>query len=1036
MGLLKPFSTFPSILDAMGKCLYSSCKDNFLSTTCNSYLQQLYQQWNQDPSIVNESWRNYFETLQSPSALLKDDAGHKQNPSQRPFPNGAVAETTYKLQQLIRAYQVRGYHKANLDPLGILRPELDFGEWAPELDPEYYGFNSQDMNQKFPLGPNLLDQWFPNSAGDNKPTLLQICNALKSIYSSTIGLEYMHIPSREQCDWLRSHFEKPDRINFNRQQLIQIFQWLTGAHTFESFVHAKFPGEKRFALEGCESFVPGMMGLLVVASQLGTKSVVLGMAHRGRVNVLSNVIQKPNESIFCEFNGDVDLSVEGSGDVKYHLGMNCDRILPNGCKINISLVANPSHLEAVDAVVLGKVKALQFLTNDTSFDSNLPVIVHGDAAFSGQGVVYEALGFSELPSYSVGGTIHVVINNQIGFTTDPRFSRSTPFCTDLAKVVNAPIMHVNGDDVEAVVFCMQLAMKWRNKFKKDVVVDLIGYRRHGHNEFDEPSFTQPRMYKAIQQKERVLEEFSRKLQGKGILTKDEAESLKREEMEKYEKAYTASKSYKPTTKEWLTSTWNGFPSPSQIANETFPAESTGISKDALVKVANALVNIPDGFHPHKGIVRLLEGRRKMLFSSERPSKNNDARNNTHGKKDSNEKTSTTQSILSDACLLDMGTAEALAFGGLLLEGHPVRLSGQDVERGTFSQRHAVFHDQEQEKQFVQLNNIDKNQSKFQICNSSLSEFGALGFEYGYSLVDPNILVLWEAQFGDFANNAQCIIDQFIVSGERKWIQRSGLTLLLPHGYDGAGPEHSNAHIERFLSLCDDWPEEMTDPVQLKGMFFICNFHLFTLEYSMERALQDCNIQIVYPTTPANYFHSLRRQVKRKFRKPLVILTSKNLLRHPMARSSLAELLDKTQFKTVIVDGKDDKMKAKVIRLILCSGQVYFTLMKAIQDKPEMEKIAIIRVEQISPFPYDQLTSEIGKYSNLKEIVWVQEEAQNVGPWFYVEPRIKMVQKLIKQSNIPVWYAGRKPYAGIATGFKKQHIEQEQALIKEAITLTK
>jgi 2-oxoglutarate dehydrogenase E1 component len=704
------------------------------------------------------------------------------------------------------------------------------------------------------------------------------------------------------------------------------------------------------------------------------------MAHRGRLNVLSNVVRKPNESIFCEFSGSLEPSVEGSGDVKYHLGMNYVRPTPSGKKVHLSLVANPSHLEAVNPVVMGKTRALQFYSNDIKDHHRaMPIIIHGDAAFAAQGVVYETLGFHELPAYTVGGSIHVVINNQVGFTTDPRFNRSTPYCTDIAKSINAPIFHVNGDDAEAVTFVCQLAADYRQTFKRDVVVDIVCYRKHGHNEVDQPSFTQPRMYKTISKQKPTLEKYSQQLLSEGTFSEEFIKENKDRVWKTLEESYSKSKDYKPTSREWLSSSWDGFKSPSELAVQVVPSYPTGANPETLRNVGRAISSYPADFTVHNVLKKILAARQKAVTEEKG---------------------------------IDWATAEALAFGTLLSEGTHVRLSGQDVERGTFSHRHAVLHDQKDESIYIPLNNLTPTQGQFTVSNSSLSEFGVLGFELGYSLVNPNSLIMWEAQFGDFANNAQCIIDQFISCGEEKWLQRTGLTMLLPHGYDGQGPEHSSARIERYLQLIDEHPYKYPE--------------------NMDRQIQDCNMQVVYCTTPANYFHVLRRQIHRELRKPLVVFNSKSLLRHPMAKSDLSELEEGTSFKRAICESGEDLVEPEKVRThIFCSGQVYYTLLKARQQNG-VNDVAITRIEQISPFPFDLVHKFADKYPNA-ELVWCQEENMNYGSWTYVEPRIRTaLTKSEYHEGKHIRYTGRDPAASVATGNKKQHVKEEVAFVSDAL----
>jgi 2-oxoglutarate dehydrogenase E1 component len=620
--------------------------------------------------------------------------------------------------------------------------------------------------------------------------------SFKLFAGGAVGIQYVHIPDKEQCDWIRERVEIPKPWNYTVEEKRMILDRLIWSESFENFIANKYPNEKRFGLEGCEALIPGMKALIDRSVDHGVKNVIMGMPHRGRLNVLANVIRKPVEAILNEFLG-AEEGESATGDVKYHLGANYVRPTPSGKKVSLSLVANPSHLEAVDPVVLGKTLAIQhFAQDETAHSSAMSVLIHGDAAFAGQGVVYETMGFHNLPRYGTGGTIHLLVNNQIGFTTDPRFARSTPYPSDIAKSIDAPIFHVNGDNVEAVTFVCQLAADYRAKYKKDVVVDIVCYRRYGHNETDQPMFTQPRMYKAIAKQPTPLTKYTKFLVDRGTFTEKDIEEHKKWVWGMLESAAAAADTYVPSAKEWLSSTWPGFPSPKELAEKTLPVRRTGASKQVLKRIGTAISTYPPGFTPHKNLARILATRGKTV---------------------------------EEGTNIDWSTAEALAFGSLVLEKKHVRVSGQDVERGTFSQRHAVIHDQENEQQYLPLNDLGTNQAAFVICNSSLSEFGTLGFELGYSLVSPDCLTMWEAQFGDFANNAQCIIDQFIAAGERKWLQRSGLVVSLPHGYDGQGPEHSSGRIERFLQLCDDHP------------------HIFPTPEKIERQHQDCNMQVVYPT---------------------------------------------------------------------------------------------------------------------------------------------------------------------------------------------
>ena len=885
-----------------------------------------------------------------------------------------------KVQLLVRAYQVRGHHKAKIDPLGIKdMADLD-ASYPKELKLEHYGWTEKDLDRKISLGPGILPRF---ADGDRKQmTLREIIAACEKTYCGSYGVEYVHIPDRYRCDWIRERVEIPQPYAYPIDEKRRILDRLIWSDSFERFLATKYPNDKRFGLEGCESLIPGMKAMIDRSVDLGVRSIVIGMPHRGRLNVLSNVIRKPNESIFGEFAGTSESNAyEGSGDVKYHLGMNFERPTPSGKRVSLSLVANPSHLEAEDPVVLGKTRAIQHYSSDEeTHEASMGLLIHGDAAFAAQGVVYETMGMYALPHYSTGGTIHLVVNNQIGFTTDPRFARSTPYATDIAKAIDAPIFHVNGDDVEAVTFICQLASEWRQTFKTDCIVDIICYRKHGHNESDQPSFTQPRMYEVIAKKEPALQVYCDQLIKEGSLTKEDVEEHKKWIWGQLEDTFSRSRNYQKSEREWLTSSWHGFASPKDLATKILPHLPTAVEESVLKEVGRALGAYPDDFNVHRNLKRIIKSRT-----------------------DSIEK----------GVAIDMSTAEALAFGTLCKEGNHVRVAGQDVERGTFSQRHAVLHDQKNESTYTSLQHVDANQGKFVICNSSLSEFGVLGFEYGYSLSSPDALIMWEAQFGDFANNAQCIIDQFIASGESKWLQRSGIVLSLPHGYDGQGPEHSSARMERFLQLCSEEPTVYPSPDKL------------------DRQHQDCNMQLVYCTTPANLFHVLRRQVHREFRKPLVLFFSKSLLRHPLARSNLNDFMGESFFMRVIDEqGHGDILKdpSECERAIICSGQVWAALYKA-RETNKIDNIPIIRLEQFHPFPWEPLNEALSKYKNLKSLVYCQEEPMNAGAWTFVQPRLRTLMKHMDISNIELEYCGRPMSASVATGNKGQHKAEEEGFLK-------
>ncbi|KAI9495794.1 oxoglutarate dehydrogenase, E1 component [Zychaea mexicana] len=953
--------------------------DSFLHGNAANYIEEMYEAWLHDPSSVHISWQVYFKNMKNgvqpgqaymaPPTLVP--SGSARLPS---LPSDVVAGASdlevldhMKIQLMVRAYQVRGHHIANLDPLGILNADLQDSS-PPELSPKFYGFTEKDLDRTFTLGPGIL----PAYGTDSKKMTLR----------GSIGVEYIHIPDRSQCDWIRQRIETPTPYKFTVDQKRVIFDRLTWSDSFERFIASKYPSEKRFGLEGGETLIPGMKAMIDRSVDLGVESIVIGMPHRGRLNVLSNVVRKPNESIFCEFSGALEPSEEGSGDVKYHLGMNYVRPTPSGKRVHLSLVANPSHLEAADPVVLGKTRALQFYSKDAEREHSMAILMHGDAAFAGQGIVYETMGFHDLPAYTTGGTIHIVVNNQVGFTTDPRFGRSTPYCTDIAKSISAPVFHVNADDAEAVTFVMQLASDWRQTFHKDVVIDLVCYRRHGHNETDQPSFTQPRMYQAIEKQTPVAEKYASQLKSEGSMSDSDVDETKMRVWKILEESYAKSKDYTPTSREWLSSSWPGFKSPKELAEEVLPHFPTGVSMETLQQVGKALTTFPENFSIHRNLKRILQNREKALNAG----------------KD-----------------IDWATGEALAWGSLLLENKHVRCSGQDVERGTFSQRHAVLHDQKNERPYTLLNHISPEQGNLTICNSSLSEYGVLGFELGYSMVDPNALVIWEAQFGDFANNAQCIIDQFIAAGEQKWLQRTGLVLQLPHGYDGQGPEHSSSRIERYLQMCDDNPSTYPSPEKL------------------QRQHQDCNMQVVYATTPAQYFHVMRRQIHREFRKPLILPFSKSLLRHPLARSALEDMTGDKHFQLYLPDVHPEHLQSpdKIKKHILCTGQVYYALLRA-REQNKITDVAISRVEQPNPFPYEQVKDHVDKYPNA-EVVWCQEEPMNMGMWQHVSPRINTVLSQTENfKSKPVQYTGREPSASVATGNKKRHFQEEYDFLSWAL----
>lgn len=993
-----------SLGSKLSKRFASTDQDVFMKTTNVGYMDHMYSAWQEDPNSVHISWQTYFKNLDSgvqPAAAFQTPPGLNSFPATAPMPTtpaGAanLSETHssmsvdvlnhLKAQMLVRAYQVRGHFHAKVDPLHLSNGyDLSFNTGFPklpsELTPEHYGWKkAEDLEQEVSLGPGIL----PRFGQGKKIKIKDLIAALDRAYCSSYGVQYMHIPSRHMCEWIREHIEVPVPFKYSKEQkrsILDRFMWST---VFEQFLATKFPNDKRFGLEGGESLVPGLKFMIDKLVEDGVEDIFIGMPHRGRLNVLSNVVRKPNENIFAEFHGSTTFD-EGSGDVKYHLGMNYQRPTTSGKKVNLSLVANPSHLEAEDPIVLGLARAAQCSKNDIeTHEKSLGILMHGDAAVEGQGVVYETMGTHTLKNYSTGGTIHIIVNNQIGFTTDPRSGRSTPYPSDFAKTMDAPVFHVNGDDIEACIFIFNLAAKWRKEFKRDVIIDMFCYRKHGHNEIDQPAFTQPMMYAVIEKKKPALEYYKEQLLREGTFTEKEIQEHQDWIWGILEDAFKKSKNYESKDREqWVATEWRDFKTARELATEILPHNPTNITEEVFKEVGTAISTWPEGFNTHRILQRILKSRKKSIDDGEG---------------------------------IDMSTGEALAFGSLLKEGFEIRVSGQDVERGTFSQRHAVLHDQKDGKTYTPLKTLGETPSKFTISNSHLSEYGVYGFEYGYSLHDPRSLVMWEAQFGDFANTAQVITDQFLASGESKWNQRTGLVVSLPHGYDGQGPEHSSARLERYLQLGDE------------------DYRAFPLEEKLQRQHQDANMAVAYPTTPANLFHLLRRQMHREFRKPLVMVWSKALLRHPLARSSKSDFVDEAGFQWIIEDpelGKSINSKEDIKRVIVCSGQVYATLVKARAEK-KITDTAIIRIEQLHPFPWQQLKESFNSFSSLTDIVYTQEEPLNAGAWSYVSPRLDVVlSETENYSNVRCRYAGRDPSASVAAGAKKMHISQEQAFIKDA-----
>ncbi len=962
------------------------------------YIEEIYAKFENDPASVDAGWQEFFKGLKDQPA---DAARNAEGPSWAranwpPTPRGdlisaldsnwegveaAVGEKlkakaraaggelsqadlqratrdSVRALMLIRAYRMRGHFHADLDPLG-LATQVDH----EELDPRSYGFSEADWDRKIFLDHVL---------GLDYASLREIVALCQRTYCQTLGVEFMHISNGAQKSWLQERIEGPDKeISFTREGKRAILTKLVEAEGFEKFSDTKFTGTKRFGLDGGEALIPALEQIIKRGGNLGVKEIVLGMAHRGRLNVLTQVMAKAHRALFHEFKGGSSTpdEVEGSGDVKYHLGASSDREF-DGNKVHLSLTANPSHLEIVDPVVLGKVRAKSDQHGDPHDirTTVMPLLIHGDAAFAGQGVVAECFGLSGLKGYRTGGSIHFIVNNQIGFTTYPRYSRSSPYPSDVAKMIDAPIFHVNGDDPEAVVFAAKVATEFRQKFQKPVVIDMFCYRRFGHNEGDEPSFTQPLMYKAIRSHPTTLEIYSKKLIAQGVITEGEVDKIKADWRARLEAEYEAGTAYKPNKADWLDGRWAGLRA-SEMSDDP-RSGNTGVDLAVLRDIGHRITSVPDGFRVHRTIQRFLDNRRKAIDTG---------------------------------VDIDWAGAEALAFCTLLREQHRVRLSGQDCERGTFSQRHSVLIDQEDESRHTPFNHLGVAQAKYEVLNSMLSEEAVLGFEYGYSLAEPNALVLWEAQFGDFANGAQVLFDQFISSGERKWLRLSGLVCLLPHAYEGQGPEHSSARLERFLQLC-----------------------------------AEDNMQVANCSTPANYFHVLRRQLKRDIRKPLILMTPKSLLRHKRVVSKLDEFGPDTAFHRILNDdaetnpGEGIKLvaDARVRRVVMCSGKVYYDLFEE-REKRGVDDVYLLRVEQLYPVPVKALVHELARFRKA-EFVWCQEEPRNMGAWHFIEPYLEWVLKQIDATHARPRYAGRAAAAATATGVMSKHLAQLKAFLDEAL----
>ena len=958
-------------------------KTSFLNKSNSAFIERMYLKFINKEADLPESWKDYFEGIGDELNIVAKEIN---GPSWGPKKNKVdIDELQKKIDQkennlenklvdrsekfnyqllansnkdsisavsLIRAYRLRGHLLANLDPLGMRE-----SDYLDELHPEFYGFKKENYDKKI----------FLNGVINRKDaTIKEILKFLKKTYCGNVGYEFMHISNPDERKWFRDRIEQDtNALEFTKNGKEAILNKLVQAEGFEKFLATKYVGTKRFGLDGGESLIPALEQIIKISGQSQVKEVKIGMSHRGRLNVLANVLQKSYKRIFNEFAGEFgNTSDEGAGDVKYHLGASSNREF-DGNSVHVSLTDNPSHLEAVNPVVLGQTRAKQFFHKDKKRNKVIPILIHGDAAFAGQGVVAECFAMSGLPGHNTGGTIHIIVNNQIGFTTSPRFARSSPYPSDVAKMVDAPIIHANGDDPEAVVYAARIASEFRLKFNRDVVVDLICYRRFGHNEGDEPSFTQPLMYKKIRSHPTPVKVYGKKLIDQKVISDEDLENVIKKFKDLLDDQFKNAKDYKPKIA-WFEGTWSAY-KPEKGKDKR---GVTGADTKKLLEISEKINSSSDDLNLHKTIVKILNNRKEAVRSGSN---------------------------------IDWSTAEALAFGSLLEEGYPVRLVGQDSGRGTFSQRHSVLRNQKDNSRYVPLNNISSNQKQFEVVDSFLSELAVLGFEYGYSLVEPNTLTLWEAQFGDFANGAQVVIDQFIASGERKWRRASGLVMLLPHGYEGQGPEHSSARLERFLQMCSN-----------------------------------DNMQVMNCTTPANYFHALRRQMHREFRKPLIMMTPKSLLRNKYCVSNLEDFSKSNTFHRILWDHAIDpqtkgfiklKESSKIKKVILCSGKVYFDLLEA-REKLKKDDVILFRIEQLYPFPAKTLVKELKPYAENAKFYWCQEEPKNMGAWFSVRDYIQWTLDTIKANNNKISYIGRSPDASPATGYAKRHISQQQEIISK------
>ncbi len=915
------------------KFLSDLTRDTHLNASNAAFLEDLYAQYRENPRSIDEQWRRYFAALdQQPIAA----------PTAAPpaLPEAAAAKQSAVLR-LINAYRVRGHQQSDLDPL-----HLTDHEPVPDLDPAFHGLGDADMDVEFNTG---------SLAAPDRMRLRDILQLVRTVYCGTIGSEYMHITATEEKRWIQAHLEPlHGKPQFSAEVRREILEHLTAAEGIEKYLHTKYVGQKRFSLEGGESLIPLVDEIVQRAGSQGVKEIVLGMAHRGRLNALVNLLGKSPRDLFSEFEGKYDKDkIKGTGDVKYHQGFSSDIQTPGG-PVHLALAFNPSHLEIVGPVVEGSVKARQVRRSDRHGESVLPVVVHGDAAFAGQGVVMEMLNLSKTRGYGTGGTIHVIVNNQIGFTiSNPLDARSTLYCSEVAKMVQAPIFHVNGDDPEAVVFITQVAMDYRNQFHKDVVIDLVCYRRHGHNEADEPTVTQPLMYLAIRALPTTRQLYAERLIKDGVIDAQDAEKMVDDYRDSLDAGHIVVRDFLQNVRHEFAVDWSPYTG-GHWDDET----DTGVPIDTLRAFADRLQQLPEGFELQPRVAKIMADRRKMAAGE---------------------------------LALDWGMAETLAYASLLKDGYPLRLSGQDSARGTFFHRHAALHNQADGEVYVPLRNLFDGQPQFLVINSLLSEEAVLAFEYGFATAEPHTLVIWEAQFGDFANGAQVVIDQFISSGEAKWGRLCGLTMFLPHGYEGQGPEHSSARLERFLQLCADY-----------------------------------NQQVCVPTTPAQFFHMLRRQMVRAYRRPLIVMTPKSLLRHKLSTSQLDELAQ-GRFQNTIGE-IDEHREEDIERVVLCSGKVYFDLLED-RRKRELTNIAIVRIEQLYPFPREEVSAHLERYANAHEVFWCQEEPRNQGAWYQIQHHLRAC---VRQDQALI-YAGRPAAPSPAAGYYSVHLEQQKQLVDDALS---